>query len=321
MRKHFLFVFFSFLFLSCSNKTPSEIFQTSGIVEIREVVVSSEVSGKIIQINFDEGSKVDSGFVLCQIDTELTYQRYLEAKAQVEAFFSQYQLLLKGARKEEIEAMEEVVNRAKVNFENAKKEFERIKSLYDDGVATQQQFENTKTFFESSKSQYEEALKKLEILKKGAREEEIKIALANYNRAIAQIRAIKIQIEKSRIISPLSGFVIEKFVELGEFVSPGTPIAKIADISEVYVRIYVPEKELGVIKINDTVNVKVDSHPDRIFKGRIVFISPKAEFTPKNVQTKEERVKLVYAVKVKVKNDKGIFKPGMPADVEIIKGR
>lgn len=321
MRKHFFILFVSILFLSCSNKKSNELIQASGTVEAREVIVSSEVAGKIIEINFDEGSKVDSGFVLCQVDTELTYQRYLEVKSQVEVFYAQYQLLLKGARVEEIEAMEEIVNRARVNFENAQRQFERIKSLYEDGVATQEQFDNAKTLFESSKAQYEEAKRRLEVLKKGAREEEIKSAFANYNRALAQMRTIKIQLEKSRIASPISGFVAEKFVELGEFVSPGTPIAKIANLDEVYIRIYVPEKELGLVKFGDTVNVKIDSHPDKVFKGTVIFISPKAEFTPKNVQTKDERVKLVYAVKVKVKNEDGVFKPGMPADVEIIKRR
>lgn len=321
MQKYVFLFFASFVLFSCSNQESVETFQTSGVVEAKEVIVSSEVSGKIVGINFDEGSRVDSGFVLCQVDTELTYQKYLEAKSQVEALFSQYQLLLKGARAEEIEAMEEVVNRARVNFENAQRQFERIKSLYDDGVATQEQFDNAKTLFESSKTQYEEAKKKLEILKKGARDEEIKIAFANYNRAIAQMKAIKIQLEKSKITSPVSGFVLEKFVEVGEFVSPGTPVAKIANLDEMYIRIYVPEKELGLIRINDTVNVRIDSHPDRIFRGTIIFVSSKAEFTPKNVQTKEERIKLVYAVKVKVENEDGIFKPGMPADVEIIKRR
>ncbi len=319
MKKHIVFALLIFL-SSCSDDKTSGVFETSGTVEAREIIVSSEVGGKVISVNFDEGSRVDSGFVLCQIDTELTYQRYLEARSQAEALFSQYQLLLSGARTEEIEAMEEVVNRARVNFENAQRQFQRIKNLYEEGVATQEQFDNAKTLFESSKTQYEEAMKKLEILKKGARPEEIKIALSNYNRALAQLNAIEIQLKKSKVISPISGFVLEKYVESGEFVSAGTPIAKIANLDEVYIRIYVPEKELGLIKLNDTVDVKIDSHPDKVFKGKIIFISPKSEFTPKNVQTKDERVKLVYAVKLKVDNSDGIFKPGMPADV-IIKVR
>ncbi len=319
MKKHIVSLLLIFL-ISCSDNRKSPTFETSGTVEAREIILSSEVNGKVISVNFDEGSKVDSGFVLCQIDTELVYQRYLEAKSQAEALFSQYQLLLKGARTEEIEAMEEVVNRAKVNFENAQKQFERVKNLYDEGVATQEQFDNAKTLFETSKTQYEEAKKKLELLKKGARDEEIKIALSNYNRAIAQLKSIEIQLKKSKIISPISGFILEKYVDVGEFVAPGTPIAKITNLNEVYVRIYVPEKELGLIKLNDTVDVKIDSYPDKIFKGEIIFISQKSEFTPKNVQTKDERVKLVYAVKVKIDNSEGIFKPGMPADV-IIKGR
>ena len=321
MRKHIFFLLVWLLLNSCSGDKGDKDLKiyASGIVEAREVIVSSEVSGRIVELNFDEGSRVDSGFVLCRVDTEMIYQRYLEAKSQAEALLSQYQLLLKGARREEIEAMEQAVVRAKVNFENAKKHFERIKKLYEENVTTQEQFDNAKTLYESSKSQYEEAVKKLEILKSGAREEEIKIAFANYQRALAQMKSVELQIKKSKILSPISGFVTTKFVELGEFVSPGVPIAKISNLDEVYIRIYLPENELGFVKLGDSVDVKIDSYPKRVFKGVVVFVSPKAEFTPKNVQTKEERTKLVYAVKVKVRNGEGIFKPGMPADVEIIK--
>jgi HlyD family secretion protein len=321
MKKHIFFLLVWLLLNSCSGGKGDKDLKiyASGIVEAREVIVSSEVSGRIVELNFDEGSRVDSGFVLCRVDTEMIYQRYLEAKSQAEALLSQYQLLLKGARREEIEAMEQAVERAKVNFENAKKHFERIKKLYEENVTTQEQFDNAKTLYESSKSQYKEAVKKLEILKSGAREEEIKIAFANYQRALAQMKSVELQIKKSKILSPISGFVTTKFVELGEFVSPGVPIAKISNLDEVYIRIYLPENELGFVKLGDSVDVKIDSYPKRAFKGVVVFVSPKAEFTPKNVQTKEERTKLVYAVKVKVRNGEGIFKPGMPADVEIIK--
>lgn len=321
MKKHIFFLLVWLLLNSCSGGKGDKDLKiyASGVVEAREVIVSSEVSGRIIELNFDEGSRVDSGFVLCRVDTEMIYQRYLEAKSQVEALLLQYQLLLKGARREEIEAMERAVERARVNFENTKKHFERIKKLYEENVATQEQFDNARTLYESSKSQYEEAVKKLEILKSGAREEEIKIAFANYQRALAQMKSVELQIKKSKILSPISGFVTTKFVELGEFVSPGVPIAKISNLDEVYIRIYLPESELGFVKLGDSVDVKIDSYPKRVFKGMVVFVSPRAEFTPKNVQTKEERTKLVYAVKVKVRNEKGIFKPGMPADVEIIK--
>jgi len=129
MKKHIFFLLVWLLLNSCSGGKGDKDLKiyASGIVEAREVIVSSEVSGRIVELNFDEGSRVDSGFVLCCVDTEMIYQRYLEAKSQAEALLSQYQLLLKGARREEIEAMEQAVERAKVNFENAKKHFERIK--------------------------------------------------------------------------------------------------------------------------------------------------------------------------------------------------
>ncbi|MEW5902276.1 MAG: efflux RND transporter periplasmic adaptor subunit, partial [Acidobacteriota bacterium] len=118
-------------------------------------------------------------------------------------------------------------------------------------------------------------------------------------------------------VSPTSGVVIHTAIEEGEFVVPGAPILTIADLDRVHLNIYVTELELGRTKLGQQAEVRIDSYPHRIFTGSVIFISPEAEFTPKNVQTREERVKLVYRVKIEVENRENILKPGMPADAVI----
>jgi HlyD family secretion protein len=295
------------------------LIKSSGIVEAVEVVVSAEVSGKVLSVNFDEGSRVDSGFVLCRIDTEMIYQQLVEARAQLELAFSNYQLILKGARREEIEAARAEVNSAKVALENARRKFKRVRNLYSENVATREQYDDAMAYYEMMRARYDEVKRRFDMLRKGAREEEIKIARANYEKARAKLRMAEIQMKRTKVIAPISGYIVSKFVEVGEVVSAGAPVAKIANLDEVYVRIYIPEVEIGYVKLGDTVDVRVDSHPNKVLKGRVTFISPKAEFTPKNVQTRDERVKLVYAVKVKVKNSDKILKIGVPVDIEIKK--
>jgi len=120
------------------------------------------------------------------------------------------------------------------------------------------------------------------------------------------------------LYSPVNGTVLDTNLEVGEVAFPGTPILSIADISRPWIYIYVNETKLGLVKIGQEAKVFIDSYPGRAFKGKVVSISSKAEFTPKTIQTKEERVKLVFAVKISIENPERILKPGMPADAEII---
>ncbi|MCI0495071.1 efflux RND transporter periplasmic adaptor subunit, partial [candidate division KSB1 bacterium] len=123
------------------------------------------------------------------------------------------------------------------------------------------------------------------------------------------------QMRDARIPSPIEGTVTEKYVEQGEIARPGGPVVSLADLQNMWIKIYFKETELGKIKLNGNADIQISSYPDRTFAGRIAWISPKAEFTPKNVQTKDARADLVYAVKIEVKNPEGILKIGMPADV------
>lgn len=172
----------------------------------------------------------------------------------------------------------------KSNFDNAESNYRRTKEIFESGNTSLKDKEDAENRYIVSKSIYE-------ITKK--------------------------QISDCILKSPVNGIVTHKLVEKGEYVNIGTPIYTISKIDPVNLTIYVTELELGKVKIGQNSKIKIDSFPKRVFTGRVIYISPNAEFTPKNIQTKEERVKLVFGVKIEVPNAEGILKPGMPADAVI----
>jgi HlyD family secretion protein len=137
------------------------------------------------------------------------------------------------------------------------------------------------------------------------------------DQARAAVELLEKTIADCTITAPAGGIVTHKAVEAGELVTPGATVVTLAGLDSVYVMIYVTELEIGRIKLGDGVEVRIDAFPDKPFPGKITYISPEAEFTPKNVQTKEDRVKLVFGVKVEIENKDGLLKPGLPADAVV----
>jgi HlyD family secretion protein len=185
-----------------------------------------------------------------------------------------------------------VVRNAEAQFTKAKNDYERFGKLFLDGVISPQQMEAAKTAYDVATSQ---------------------IQLSR-----AALRTADVRLRDSELFAPLSGVVLRKNVEEGETVAAGAPLFTIGDLDNPWIKVYVKEDKLGLVKLGQKVEVNVDTFPGKKYEGTVTFISSEAEFTPKNVQTREERVKLVFGIKVSVKNDKGELKPGMPADVRIL---
>lgn len=184
------------------------------------------------------------------------------------------------------------VRNAEAQYAKAKNDYERFKKLFEEGVISPQQMDAAKTAYDVATSQ-------LELSR-------------------ATLRTADVRLRDSVLYSPLSGIVLRKNVEEGETVAAGVPVFTIGDLDSPWIKVYIKEDKLGLVKLGQKAEVSVDTFPGKKYEGTITFISSEAEFTPKNVQTREERVKLVFGVKVSVKNEKGELKPGMPADVTII---
>ena len=183
------------------------------------------------------------------------------------------------------------VKNAEAQFEKARKDHERYELLYRDGVIASQQMD-------AAKSSYDVAVSQLQLSR-------------------ASLRTAEVKLKDSVMYAPLNGVVLRKNIEEGETVGAGTMVITIGDLEHPWVKVYVKESELGAVKLGQKADIVVDSFPNKQYEGIVTYISSDAEFTPKNVETKEERVKLVFGVKVSVKNQNNELKPGMPADVRI----
>ena len=179
-------------------------------------------------------------------------------------------------------------------------------------------FEIREADFDVAQAKLRDATERLRLLEKGPRQEKIAQARAQVDAARQALARTLTQLGYTTVPSPLTGVVISKNVEPGEYVAAGTPIVTVGDLEHIWLRAYVNETDLGRIKLGQPVRVTADTYPGRVYQGRVSFISPEAEFTPKNVQTDKERVKLVYRVKIDISNSRMELKPGMPADAEIL---
>ncbi|NUM53438.1 MAG: efflux RND transporter periplasmic adaptor subunit [Candidatus Hydrogenedentes bacterium] len=267
------------------------------------------------------------------------------ARAEAAAAHAQARLdeLLAGSRTQEIEAARASVQRAEAENTRADVDYARQRQLYEQDVISARERDNALASYGSTKAILAEAQERLRLVQEGPRHEQIAQARAALGEAqawyeqvvsgprketIEQARAERMRAEESlrlaqtrlsyaAIAAPLTGIVLSDHVEPGEYVTPGAPIVTIGDLENVWLRGYIDETDLGRVKLGQSVAVTTDTYPDKAYAGVVSFISSEAEFTPKNVQTDKERVKLVYRVKIDIPNPEFELKPGMPADADI----
>lgn len=192
-----------------------------------------------------------------------------------------------------------------------------MKDLLASNTVTRKQFDDAEARYTIAKAQLRSAEQGLEKLQKFARPEDLAAARARASQAKATADLLKQQLSDAVVVAPVAGTVTHKPIEQGELVNAGTVVATISRIDQMNLMIYVSENELGKAKLGGLADVYIDTYPDRAFPAKIVYISPIAEFTPKNVQTKEDRTKLVFGVKLEIENKDGVLKSGMPADAYV----
>jgi HlyD family secretion protein len=301
--KSVVFLSILLLLLGCSDKNGKNI-SASGTIETKEVTVAAKVGGQVIRIFVDEGKNVQIGDTLLLIDQSDLEIQFDQAKANADAADAQYKLIVQGARQEDIA-------QAEATLQNAESDLNRNEQLVKEGSITQKQLDDTRTRYILAKQTYDK-------VRKGSRPEEIDAARARLEQAKAQVRAIKKKINDSYVIAPFTGIITQKSIEEGEMIMPNASLLRISQLTQVYLNIYISEVELARVKVGQEAKVYIDGEPQKAFSGKVTYISSIAEFTPKNVQTKEDRTKLVFGVKIDIRNPDGILKPGMPADALIV---
>jgi HlyD family secretion protein len=302
---------------ACGPRSSRHAITGSGTIEAVEVDVGSKVSGEVVELAVDEGAAVKPGDLLARIDHVKVDIQLREAEAGVALAEAQLRLLREGARKEDIQQAEAALTQAEANLRLAAADARRTRELAKTGSVTPKQRDDAEARLTVAEAQKSAAVDALDKIRRLARPEEIKAAEARLDQARAAADLLRRTIADSTIAAPAAGTVTHKAVEAGELVIPGSTIVTVSELSSVYVMIYLTEVEVGRVRLGDPVDVSIDAFPGKVFPGRITYISPEAEFTPKNVQTKQDRVKLVFGVKVVIENPEGLLKPGLPADAVI----
>ncbi len=252
--------------------------------------------------------------------------------------------LLAGSRPQDVAAAQATVQRQQADADRLRGDYERAASLYQRNLIAAQEYAAARAAYAVAQRSLQEALAHLQLvvegprkeqidqaraalmeareryalIKKGPRQETIDQARARLEQANAALALAKTRLSYATLLSPLSGVVLSQNVERGEYVAPGTPVVTVGDLEHVWLRAYINETDLGRIKLGQRARVTTDTYPGKVYEGRLSFIASQAEFTPKNVQTAQERVKLVYRIKVDIPNPQMELKPGMPADAEIL---
>ncbi len=295
----------------CGWKSPTP--DGSGSIECTEVQVASEVGGRLAKLLPEEGAQLKKGEVVAQIDPAEHTLRRDEAKAVLAQAQAQLELIQAGARAEDIARASEQVREAKVVAEAAAADLRRIREVFEQKSASPKQFDDAKAAAERAGAVGAAAEQNLAKLKAGNRPEEIRVAQSQVEVARARLAIYEKALADCTVVAPLDGVVTVRSRENGEMVNPGTPLLTVSRLEEVWLSVYVPETRLAQVKLGQSARVKLDG-VERFFEGTVTFVSPEAEFTPKNVQTPAQRAKLVYRVKITLRNPDGWFKPGMPAD-------
>ncbi len=289
----------------------------SGNIEAHESLVSFKVTGRITDLPIEEGQHLKSGELLARLDNDDYHQQVAVDDATARVRHSQLTLGLAGSRSQDIEAGKQAVIDAQADLDQKRKDYERYQNLYEKDEIAGQVRDQAATSVTRAQAVLSRAQQAYSELLEGTRKEELAVEKANVRQARENLEMSRIRLNYTVLRAPFDGVVLVRQAELGEVVAPGAPIVTLADLDHIWVRVYVPETDLGRVHWGQEVIVRTDTYPGKQYHGRVSFIASESEFTPKSVQTEKERVTLVYRVKVDVENPNYELKPGMPADAYI----
>ena len=290
----------------------------SGSVEATEAQLGFQVPGRIDTIAVAEGDRVTAGQVLARLDVTELEARRAQAAAQLEAVRALLGELQSGSRAEEVAQSRTAAAAATDRLNDAQRDLARTRQLFDGGAVSQEALDKAQTAFDLARAQRDQAAQARQLVETGPRPERIAAQRAQVAQAEASVRQIDATLANAVVRAPFGGVVTVKDREPGEVVGAGTPVLTVMNLGDRWVRIYVREDRIGAVRLGQAASITADTYPGKRYAGVVSYISSAAEFTPRTVQTAEERVKLVYAVKVRITGDAAVdLKPGVPADVRL----
>lgn len=292
--------------------------EASGTIEAREADLGFPRPGRIAAIGVDEGDVVDAGQEVATIESGQLEAARAASSARADAAEARLTELRRGFRPQEVAQGEAALAATRQRLEEARADHERATTLYAGDAISKKELDRSETALAAAESDYRRAAEQMEILREGPRSEQVAAQRAVLEQARAGTRQAEAALDDTTIRVPFAGVVTIRHRDPGETVGAGAPVITVMDPDERWVRIYVREDAIGRVHVGQPAEIRSDSWPGRGFEGEVVFIAQEAEFTPSNVQTEEERVKLVYEVKVRIADDPdGALKVGTPADVRL----
>lgn len=296
---------------------PTNVLTLSGNIEAHESLVSFKVQGRIVDLPIQEGQQVEQGALLAHLEDADFKQKVAIDEANVAVRQSNLALTLAGTREQEKRAAQQAVIDAKADLDQKKLDNDRAQQLFAKDEIAAQERDQAATALKRSDANYLAAQQRYDEAEEGSRKEDIAIAHANLAAANTNLGLSRIDESYTTLRAPSTGVIAVRQAELGEVVGPGSPIVTLDDLDHIWLRAYIAEPDLARIHWGQDATITTDSYPGKQYHGRISFISPDAEFTPKSVQTYAERVTLVYRIKIDIDNPNHELKPGMPADAHL----
>ena len=304
----------------CSSaKAKQDTVHLNGRIETASVDLGPKVAGRVLEVHVKEGDRVKAGDLLLKLDLGETTIAVEREQAGVRSAEAKVDDLEAGSRNAEISAAIAEVGDRKAAVQLAIKEHERQLALLKEGVTTQREADLAATELERARAAQKVSEQRLALARDGFRSDQTAAAKADAQRAAAMLKQSVILAKESEIRAPADGIILHRLAEPGQLIAPGRPAITMAFANRLYVRTFIPESQLGKVKMGMPVSVTVDAHPNKTFPARITEISPESEFTPKAVETREERVNLVYAAKADLVHGwKEPLVPGQPAEIEVV---
>jgi HlyD family secretion protein len=312
---YLLTLFITLFFTACFNEKDKTT-RFYGNVDLRTVSLGLRVSGKISNLYFDEGQKVKKGDLLAKLDKDLYQQSLKQIQAQVNMQKIQVETLEKGYRKEDIAKAKALLSKSSAVLNKAEIDLKRYNKLLKTNSISVEKHDDILLSYNSAKAQYNYDKNNLRQLENGYQKEDIQSARAKLQYLQVQENEAKIHLNDTQLFAPNDGTILTRAYEVGAIVSQGVPIMEMALENQYWVRSYIDEKYLGVIRPNMKAKVYTDSRPNKPYDAVVSFISPQAEFTPKSVQTQELRTQLVYRVRLILQEHDNLIQQGMPVTIE-----
>ena len=296
---------------------PSNQLALSGNIEAHESLVGFKVQGRIADLPVEEGQRIEQGALLARLEDADLKQKVRIDEDALRVRESNLALTLAGTRQQELKATQQNMIDAHADLEQKLLDNDRMQRLFAKDEVSAQDRDLAVTALKRADATFKAAQQRYNEAAEGSRKEDIAIAQANLNEAGANLGLSRLNLNYTVLRAPSTGVITVREAELGEVVAPGTPVVTLADLDHIWLRAYIAETDMARVHWGQNATITTDTYPGKQYHGRISFIASDAEFTPKSVQTYQERVTLVYRIKIDIDNPNHELKPGMPADAHL----